>query len=51
MSSYRVNAEWDGEAKVWVASSDDVPGLATGADTLEEAIMRSGTAPPTDDVS
>jgi predicted RNase H-like HicB family nuclease len=33
-----VKAEWDEDAKVWVASSDDVPGLATGADTLEALI-------------
>jgi predicted RNase H-like HicB family nuclease len=30
-----VRAEWDAEAGVWVASSDDVPGLATEAETLE----------------
>ena len=30
-----VNAEWDPEAKVWVASSDDVPGLITEAATVE----------------
>jgi predicted RNase H-like HicB family nuclease len=30
-----VRAEWDSEAKVWVATSDDVPGLATEAETLE----------------
>ena len=30
-----VRAEWDEEARVWVASSDDVPGLATEGDTLE----------------
>ena len=30
-----IRAEWDDEAKVWVATSDDVPGLATEADTLE----------------
>jgi predicted RNase H-like HicB family nuclease len=40
MSPYNVKAEWDGEAAVWVASSDDVPGLATGADTLEELIEK-----------
>lgn len=26
-----VHATWDEEAKVWVATSDDVPGLATEA--------------------
>ena len=31
-----VQAEWDGEVRVWVATSDDVDGLAVEADTLEE---------------
>ncbi len=31
-----IHAEWDEEAEVWVATSDDVPGLATEADTLEQ---------------
>jgi uncharacterized protein DUF1902 len=31
-----VRADWDAEAKVWVASSEDIEGLATEADTLEE---------------
>jgi predicted RNase H-like HicB family nuclease len=35
MPAYHIKAEWDAEAEVWVASSDDVPGLATGADTFE----------------
>jgi predicted RNase H-like HicB family nuclease len=30
-----VRAEWDKEVGVWVATSDDVPGLATEAETLE----------------
>jgi predicted RNase H-like HicB family nuclease len=30
-----IRAEWDAEAGVWVATSDDVPGLATEADTIE----------------
>lgn len=32
---YFVRAEWDDEAEVWVATSDDVPGLATEAETIE----------------
>lgn len=32
---YSVRAEWDGEAAVWVATSDDVPGLITEAETIE----------------
>ena len=35
-----VNAVWDDEAKYWVAESDDVPGLATGAATLEELLSK-----------
>ncbi|MDR2880992.1 MAG: DUF1902 domain-containing protein [Azoarcus sp.] len=31
-----VRAEWDRDVCVWVATSDDVPGLATEAETLEE---------------
>ena len=30
-----VNAEWDDEARVWIATSDDVPGLVTEAETVE----------------
>ena len=31
-----VIAQWDPEAKVWVAESKDVAGLVTEADTIEE---------------
>ncbi|WP_375340041.1 DUF1902 domain-containing protein [Okeania sp. KiyG1] len=31
----KVESFWDAEAKVWVATSADVPGLATEADTIE----------------
>ena len=40
MSLYHVTAEWDDEGQVWVASSEDVPGLATGADTFEALIEK-----------
>ena len=30
-----VDALWDDEASVWVATSDDTPGLATDAETLD----------------
>jgi predicted RNase H-like HicB family nuclease len=30
-----VRAEWDAEAQVWWATSEDVPGLATEAVTIE----------------
>lgn len=32
---YKIEAFWDSEAKVWVAESEDVPGLATEANTIE----------------
>jgi predicted RNase H-like HicB family nuclease len=35
-----VNAVWDADANVWVATSDDVPGLATEADTIEHLLER-----------
>jgi predicted RNase H-like HicB family nuclease len=35
---YAVQCVWDPEAEVWVATSDDVPGLATGADTLDALV-------------
>ena len=37
---YIVNAFWDPEAKVWVATSDDVPGLATEAGDLDKLIKK-----------
>jgi predicted RNase H-like HicB family nuclease len=37
---YFIRAEWDDEARVWVATSDDVPGLATEADTMEGLVVK-----------
>jgi hypothetical protein len=37
---YGVNAEWDDEASVWVATSSDVPGLVTEAGTLDGLIEK-----------
>lgn len=31
---YKIEAEWDPEARVWVAQSEDVPGLVAEADSL-----------------
>ena len=36
MPTIVVRATWDPEASYWVAESPDVPGLATGAATLNE---------------
>ncbi len=35
MQTVTINATWDEEARVWVAESNDVPGLATGSASLE----------------
>jgi predicted RNase H-like HicB family nuclease len=35
-----IHAEWDDEALVWVATSDDVPGLATESETVEALIAK-----------
>ncbi|MFB2769457.1 DUF1902 domain-containing protein [Pelatocladus sp. BLCC-F211] len=33
--TFKVQAFWDAEAEVWVATSEDVPGLVTEASTIE----------------
>ncbi len=34
-ANYHVRAVWDPEASVWVATSEDLPGLVTEAATIE----------------
>jgi predicted RNase H-like HicB family nuclease len=41
-----VNAEWDAEAGVWVATSDDVPSLITESKTAEELLKKLQTMVP-----
>ncbi|MEX2650017.1 MAG: DUF1902 domain-containing protein [Alphaproteobacteria bacterium] len=38
VKTYRVRAAWDAEAGVWIATSDDVPGLCCEAETWAELI-------------
>jgi hypothetical protein len=38
--SYVVRATWDDEAKVWVAESDDVPGLVAEAPEVETLVKK-----------
>jgi predicted RNase H-like HicB family nuclease len=40
MHEFKVTAFWDPEASVWVAESDDVPGLVTEADTVEQLVAK-----------
>lgn len=44
--TYHVQAGWDPEAGVWVATSDDVPGLATEAETIERLTEKLRTIIP-----
>ena len=37
-------AEWDPEVPVWVATSEDIDGLAIEADTLERLVVRLPTS-------
>jgi predicted RNase H-like HicB family nuclease len=40
MEALVVRAFWDNEVEVWVATSDDVPGLVTEAATKEELLAK-----------
>lgn len=33
-----VHAEWDAEASVWIATSEDIPGLCVQADSFEDLV-------------
>ena len=46
MQRIEVKAEWDAEAKVWVATSDDLPGLVTEAETVEALQRKLATMIP-----
>jgi hypothetical protein len=41
-----IRADWDKEASVWVATSDDGPGLATEAATMEALSDKLGDLVP-----
>lgn len=40
MKKFLVIAQWDNEAGVWVATSDDIPGLVTEAKSLDALLER-----------
>ena len=43
---YAINAIWDAEAEVWIAQSDDVPGLILESGSLDALIERLKFAIP-----
>ncbi|WP_186087394.1 DUF1902 domain-containing protein [Burkholderia gladioli] len=46
MHDVHVSAFWDAEARVWVAESDDVPGLITEAETMDALAQKLKTLIP-----
>ena len=46
MSEYTVDLIWDNEAGVWVATSNDVPGLVLESGSLDALIERTRFAIP-----
>lgn len=46
MTTLEIRAVWDDEANVWVADSDDVPGLIAEAATLESLVAKLETLIP-----
>ena len=40
VNSFLVEAKWDDDVEVWVAESDDVPGLITEADSRARLIEK-----------
>ncbi|MEI9929302.1 MAG: DUF1902 domain-containing protein [Rhizomicrobium sp.] len=45
-SEFVVRALWDADASVWVATSDDVPGLVTESKTFESLLKKLRTLVP-----
>ena len=43
---YRVKAIWDDDAHVWVATSEDIPGLTLESGSLDALIERVRMAAP-----
>jgi predicted RNase H-like HicB family nuclease len=41
-----INAMWDADAAVWVATSEDVPGLVTESKTFEALLKKLRTLVP-----
>lgn len=46
MNVYQIIITWDEEAAVWIAESDDVPGLVLESNSLDALIKRVRDAAP-----
>ncbi len=46
MKGYNIQLAWDDEAKVWIATSDDIPGLILENESADKLIRRVMLAVP-----
>ncbi len=46
VKQYRVQADWDAEAQVWTATSEDVPGLVVEAESLDALVDEAKALAP-----
>jgi predicted RNase H-like HicB family nuclease len=46
MAEYTVTMGWDSEARVWIAESEDIPGLILESGSLDALIERIKIAAP-----
>lgn len=46
MKGYNIQLVWDDEAEVWMATSDDIPGLILEDDSADKLIQRVILAAP-----
>jgi len=46
MPEYIINLTWDNEAAVWIATSDDIPGLVLESGSIDALIERVRFAVP-----
>ncbi len=46
IEGYNIQLEWDDEAKVWMATSDDIPGLILEDESADKLIQRVMLAAP-----
>jgi predicted RNase H-like HicB family nuclease len=44
MNEYIITLTWDDEARVWIAESNDIPGLILEAKTVDELIEEAKSA-------
>lgn len=43
---YKIQFDWDAEAAVWIATSDDVPGLVLESGSIDALVERVRVAVP-----